>query len=417
MLLNETFIASLFTHVQTGVAWIDSNRTYRFVNPLYAEMVGKGPTELTRRSIYEQFPSAKSFLEPIFSNVESSGQVYHAKNIHCHIPGRKKGERGSSLEGKIWPMRDPTGEWAGFLISIVDMTEQLNTQVQLEETVTALEEEHEKLEMDIQEREKVMALLDQSHFDLAAKNLELEQSNQHKTHLLTNVSHEFRTPLNIILGYAQLLHEGKFGKLNTQQEDVAGRIVSYSRSLSKLVEMLLDLSRVKDRSDPLLTADIDIRELLSTLLSSIRPLLRRRKIQLKWRRPKQFPIIVSDPIKLRRIFFNLVSNAIKFMQQGILTVAVKDIPAEEKIIISFSDTGMGITSDHLSRLFDDFFHLSEGENPEAKEAGVGMATIKNLLDVIGGKIEIKNLKSQGSVFIVTLPYHLPPQDGSLLKAA
>jgi signal transduction histidine kinase len=297
----------------------------------------------------------------------------------------------------------------GFLISIIDITEQLNTQSQLEETITALEEEHEKLEMDIQEREKVMALLDQSHFDLAAKNLELEQANQHKTHLLTNVSHEFRTPLNIILGYAQLLHEGKFGNLNSQQEDVAGRIVSYSRSLSKLVEMLLDLSKVKDRSDPLLTADVDLRELLSTLLSSTRPLLRKRKIQLKWRRPKQFPMIVSDPIKLRRIFFNLVSNAIKFMHQGILTVSLKDFPAEEKIVVSLSNTGIGMASDHLSRIFDDFFHLTDGESPETKEAGTGMATIKNLLDAIGGKIEVKNLKSQGSSFTVSLPYQLPQQ--------
>jgi PAS domain S-box-containing protein len=417
MFLNQNFISNLFTHVQTAVAWIDFDRVYQYVNPLYAELMGKKPEELTRRSIYELFPDAEPFFESIFEKVETSGQPHHAKNIQCHLPGRGKNERGTHLDGTIWPMRTPKGEMAGFLISIIDITEQLETQSQLEETITALEEEHEKLELDILEKEKVMGLLDQSHFDLAAKNLELEQADQHKTHLLTYVSHEFRTPLNIILGYAQLLHEGKFGTLTVQQEDVSGRIVSYARTLSKLVETLLDLSRVKDRSDPILTADIDLRELLSALLASLRPLLRKRKVQLKWRRPKQFPMIVSDPIKLRRIFFNLVSNAIKFMQHGTLTVTLKEVPAQEKVVVSFSDTGMGINSDHLARIFDDFFHLTEGENSEAKAAGIGLATIKRLLDEIGGKIEVKNLKSQGSIFTVSLPYQLPGQNKSLLDAA
>lgn len=416
MTLNEKFISSLFDPIQSGVAWIDSRRVYRYVNPLFAEMLGKEPAELVKRSIYELFPYARNLFEPILEEVERSGRVYHAKNVGDHLPGLQEGKKGPSLEGKVWPMPDPGGEGAGFLVSMTDVTRQLETQTQLEETVTALEEEHEKLQMDIEEKERVMALLDQSHFDLAAKNLELDQANQHKTHLLTNVSHEFRTPLNIILGYAQLLHDGKFGELNNQQEEITGRIVSYCRNLSKLVEKLLDLSKIKDRSDSILAADVDIRELLSALLASVRPLLRKRQIRLRWRKPKAFPVIVSDPIKLRRVFFNLVSNAVKFMNRGTLTVGLKDLPEREEIVISFSDTGMGITSDHLSRIFDDFFRLHE-EPSEREAAGGGLATIKRLLDAIGGKIEIKNLKSEGSVFNVFLPYRLPGQAESLLSAA
>lgn len=416
MTLDEKFISTLLAPIPIGLAWIDPDRVYRYVNPAYAEMLGKKPAELIRRSIYELFPNTRSFFEPVLEEVERSGQAYHAKNVRCRIPGLQKNKTGPSLDGKVWPIKDTASGMAGFLVSINDVTQQLETQTQLEETITALEEEHEKLQMDIEEKEKVMSLLDQTHFDLAAKNLELDQANQHKTHLLTNISHEIRTPLNIILGYAQLLHDGKFGELNTQQEDITGRIVSYCRNLSKVMEMLLDLSKMKDRSDPILAADIDLRELLSALLVSVRPLLRKRKIRLRWRRPKEFPIIVSDPIKLRRVFFNLVSNAIKFMSHGTLTVGLKNVPEREQIVISFSDTGMGITSDHLSRIFDDFFHIA-GENSEMETAGGGLATIKRLLDAIGGKIEVKNLKSQGSVFNVFLPYRLPGQAESLLSAA
>jgi two-component system sensor histidine kinase/response regulator len=165
-----------------------------------------------------------------------------------------------------------------------------------------------------------------------------------------------------------------------------------------------------------LAADVDMSELLSALLTSVRPLLRKREIRLKWRRPKEFPMIVSDPIKLRRIFFNLVSNAIKFMNRGTLTVGLKNVPEREEIVISFSDPGLGSTSDHLSNIFDDFFHLT-GENSEMETAGGGLATIKRLLDAIGGRIEVKNLKSQGSAFTIFLPHHLPGQAENLLSAA
>lgn len=307
----------------------------------------------------------------------------------------------------------------GFLISVIDITDRLEVQSRLEETLAELEEEREKLQEDIQEKEKVMGLLNQSHFDLAANTIELEQANDYKTSLLTNISHDLRTPLNIILGYTQLFHDGKFGHLNAQQQEVSGRVVAYCRDLSRLIEKLVDLPKTKSWNDPLIPAELSLPEVLGGTIDSLRPLFRKKDIRLKWRRPRKFPTIVSDPVRLRRVFFNLISNAAKFSSHGAFHISLKDDRKRHQVMVLFSDIGANVASKKTSGIFEDFFHFDAAGGSQGHEGSIGhgLATIKQLLDSVGGKIEVKNKKGESSTFIIYLPDRLPEQNDLRLNAA
>lgn len=351
---------------------------------------------------YEWFPEMKDRLEQTLLKTASTGEAVELHDLKHFLPG-ERGNHDHFWNATLSPTRDSKGKTAGWMISITDLAQEAAIQTRLEETLAELEEERERLQMDVRERERIMSLLDQSHLDLAAQHLELEQANQYKNHLLTDLSHEIRTPLNIILGYGQLLQDEKFGKVTSAQ-----RIVAYSRSLSKLVDRLLDLSRTQNRPMPLLTTEVVLPQLLENLFASIRPLLRQRQVRLKWKNEPAAPNIVSDPIRLRRIFFNLVSNLMKFIHHATLTVRLRDLPEKKSVAVTL--TGSGKRLQPLSDVFEDFFRVTaqrQGESP-----GLGVAVVKELLDQIGGKIEM-NLRGHPS-FTITLPYDPPQESESLL---
>lgn len=408
MTFQEQTLVDLFSHLPANVAWIDPHRIYRFVTPSYAQLFGALPNDLLGRSFYDLFPEMKATFEPIFSRSAATGQAIEVKDPQPLLP--EGGARDYFWTAKVWPVRDSSQAIIGWLICIIDLAQEIANQTRLEETLAELEEQREKLQMDVRERERIMSLLDQSHLDLAAQHLELEQANQYRSHLLTDLSHEIRTPLNIILGYGQLLQDEKFGNINPAQRDVLLRVMAYGRSLSKLVDRLLDLTRTQDRPVPLVTTEVALPELLHNLFLSIRPLLREKQIRLKWKDGSAPPSIVSDPIRLRRIFLNLTNNIVKFIHHTTLTIGLRDLPEQKSVMVTLS--GSGNRSGPLSDVFEDFFRVTAKR--EGESVGLGMAVVKELLDQIGGRIELNRKARGNAAFSVILPYHPPQESGSLL---
>lgn len=407
---QEKILIDLFSHIPANLAWIDSQRRYRFVSPFYAQLFGlERPNDLIGRSFYDFFPEKKDRLEQIFNQAASTREALEVKDLKPSLPDGRE-EEASFWIAKVWPVRGFEKAPVGWIVSILDLAQEISMQTRLEETLAEMEEQRERLKLDRGERERIMSLLDQSHLDLAAQHLELEQANQYKNHLLTDLSHEIRTPLNIILGYGQLLQEEKFGTITPAQCDVLERIIAYSRSLSKRVDRLLDLSRIQNLPMPLLTTEVALPELLESLFVSIRPLLREKQIRLKWKNEASPPTIVSDPIRLRRIFLNLINNLAKFIHHTTLTISLADLPKKKSVLITLS--GSGKRSGPLSDVFEDFFRVAEKR--EGERVGVGMAVAKELLDQIGGKIEIHRRAKGNAALAVTLPYRPPEEGASLL---
>lgn len=407
---QEKILIDLFSHIPANLAWIDSQRRYRFVSPIYAQLFGlEHPNDLVGRSFYDFFPKMKDQFEQIFNQAASTGEALEVKDLTPSLPSGRE-EDASFWIAKVWPVRGSEKAPVGWIISILDLAQEISMQTRLEETLAELEEQREKLQMDVRERERIMSLLDQSHLDLAAQHLELEQANQYQSHLLTDLSHEIRTSLNIILGYGQLLQDEKFGNINSAQRDVLLRVMAYGRSLSKLVDRLLDLTRTQDHPVPLVTMEVALPELLHNLFVSIRPLLREKQIRLKWKHGNPAPSIVSDPIRLRRIFLNLTSNLVKFIHHTTLTISVRDLPEQKSVMVILS--GNGKRSSPLSDVFEDFFRVTAKR--EGESVGLGMAIVKELLDQIGGRIELNRKARGNAAFSVILPYHPPQESGSLL---
>jgi|GEM_PF-5604878 len=409
MNFQEETLVDLFSHLPASVAWIDPHRIYRFVTPSYAQLFREaGPNDLLGRSFYDFFPEVKEPFERIFHQSAATGEAIEVKDLQPFFP--EEGERDYFWTAKVWSVRNSDKTLLGSIICIIDLAQEIANQTRLEETLAELEEQREKLQMDVRERERIMSLLDQSHLDLAAQHLELEQANQYRSHLLTNLSHEIRTPLNIILGYGQLLQDEKFGNITPAQRDVLQRVMAYGRSLSRLVDRLLDLTRTQDRPVPLMTTEVALPELLHSLFVSIRPLLREKQIRLKWKNGIPPPSIVSDPIRLRRIFLNLTSNLVKFIHHTTLTIRVRDLPEQKSVMVTLS--GSGTRAGPLSDVFEDFFRVTAKR--EGESVGLGMAVVKELLDQIGGRIELNRKARGNAAFSVILPYHPPQESGSLL---
>ncbi|MBI3803918.1 MAG: PAS domain-containing protein [Nitrospirae bacterium] len=399
MTLNNRFLNDLFQHLPFKIAWINRDRVYARVSPSYAGMFdGKKPKDLIGRSIYELFPNTNNALDSLFDQTASTGGDSET------VLELNSDEHQGHWFIKVWPVQDSDKKPLGWILSILDLTPEIEMQTHLEETLAELEEEREKLQADIREKEKVMSLLDQSHFDLAAKHLELEQVSEHRSQLLTDLSHELRTPLNIILGYAQLLQDEKFGRMNTAQRDVSQRIVENCRVLSKAIDKRVDRPRRSERPAPSFITEVALPALLSGVLSSIRPLLREKQIRVKWSTRKELPTIVSDPVRLRRIFLNLINNLAKFVRGVTFTLALKDLPNEKCVAVHLTESGSRKIPESLSPIFNDFFRLEKQEH-----TGAGVSIVKELLDQIGGHIELKQ-KRTGVTFVIRLPYFLPGQE-------
>lgn len=402
MNFREEFLIDLFSHLPASLAWMDSNRIYRAVTPSYAQLLRRRPENLLGRSFYDFSPEMKDRLEPVLEQAASTGEAINVNDIRPFFTAQGA-DQDLFWKAEIWAIRDSKTR-AGWMVFLTDLTQEMENQMRLENALAELEEQREKLRMDVQERERIMSLLDQSHLDLAAQHIELEQANQYKNHLLIDLSHEIRTPLNIILGYGQLLQDEKFGTITPAQRDVLQRMMAYGRSLSNMVDRLLDLSKTQRHTMPLLTTQVLLPELLESLFASIRPLLRERQIRLKWKDGTPDPKIVSDPIRLRRIFLNLISNLIKFIHHTTLTIRLRDLPEKKCVVVTFS--GSGNRSGPLSDVFEDYFRVTAKHQGES--VGLGMAVVKDLLEQIGGRIEIHRSARGTATFTVTLPYR-PPQ--------
>lgn len=232
---------------------------------------------------------------------------------------------------------------------------------------------------------------------------EAEAASRAKTMFLATVSHELRTPLNAIIGFSELLtYEGSAlgHSLTTQQREYMQHVLASGRHLLALIDDLLDLSKVDAGKMILARVSISIADVIKLVTDMIEPLAKSKGLHLEIVVAHDLPQISVDPLRIRQIFYNLLSNAIKFTPTG-GTVTLRAELTEDAIRISVRDTGIGISSEDMPRLFHEFERVG---SPEAAEGtGLGLALTKKLVELHDGSIEAVSSPSQGSTFTVLLP--------------
>ncbi len=251
--------------------------------------------------------------------------------------------------------------------------------------------------------------LDAKIVQLSDKNIELFKANRLKSEFLANMSHEFRTPLNAILGFAELLRE-KPGADIEKSKRYAENIVTSGRSLLTMINDLLDLAKAEAGKLILHVELTSIQQLCEGLSAFFLPLTDKKKLTLEISVDDKIPLIQTDSGKVQQILYNLLSNAIKFTPEGGRIEVQATMPTDVVVRISVIDTGCGIPKEHQDQIFDKFRQLDGSITRSGDGTGLGLAICRQLTELLGGIIDLESEVGHGSTFWLELPVNLQPDD-------
>ena len=238
---------------------------------------------------------------------------------------------------------------------------------------------------------------------LQEKNAELERANQSKDRFLASMSHELRTPLNGIIGFAEFLSDGKPGSINDKQKEYLGDILNSGRHLLHLINDMLDLVKVQAGKVELSTERFSLREAIGEVCAGVRPIAETKRIAVKVEVAPGLDFVTLDQQRFKQILYNLLSNALKFTDDGGHVGVEATLHGKDRLQLAVSDDGIGIRSEDIGRLFTEFEQLETGTARRFGGTGLGLALTRSLVTLHGGEIGVESEFGKGSTFRVTLP--------------
>jgi signal transduction histidine kinase/DNA-binding response OmpR family regulator len=241
--------------------------------------------------------------------------------------------------------------------------------------------------------------------ELEDAKLAAESASRTKSQFLANMSHELRTPLNAIIGYSEMLVE-EAGELGHHElvPDLR-KIHTSGRHLLGLINDVLDLSKIEAGRMEMYLEPFDVAEAVREVATTIEPLVRKNGNTLELGIEPGVGTIHADQVKVRQILFNLLSNATKFTENGTVGVhaARRDGPAGERMVISISDTGIGMTHEQVGRLFQPFTQADASTTKKYGGTGLGLTITKRFAEMMGGSVAVSSAPGSGTTFVVDLP--------------
>ena len=249
---------------------------------------------------------------------------------------------------------------------------------------------------DITERKEIQR-------ELTEKNLELEAAAETKNQFLANMSHELRTPLNGIIGFAEFLVDGKPGSLNEKQTEYLGDILSSGRHLLQLINDVLDLAKVESGKMSFYPESFAIGRAIEEVTAIAKPLAQKKGVKVVFTVRPPLDRVALDQQKFKQVLYNLLSNGIKFTDEGGTIEVAAQMAREGFFELSVRDTGIGIERDDVPRLFREFEQLESGTSRRFEGTGLGLALTRKMVELQGGSIAVESEPGLGSTFTVTLP--------------
>jgi signal transduction histidine kinase/CheY-like chemotaxis protein len=275
-------------------------------------------------------------------------------------------------------------------------TELLNT---LEE-LRARQEELAQLNRELDETNRGVVAL---YAELNDKADFLQRASELKSHFLSNMSHEFRTPLNSITALSQILLDKLDGDLTAEQEKQVRYVRRSSQDLTELVNDLLDLAKVEAGRVTIRPTPFRVEGLFAGLRGMLRPLLMQNSsINLIFEDPDDIPEIYSDEARISQILRNFISNALKFTEQGDVRVSVSRGKADT-VVFAVSDTGIGISPEDQERIFEEWTQVEGRHQKHVKGSGLGLPLSRKFAQLLGGDVSVSSQVGVGSTFFATLP--------------
>ena len=254
---------------------------------------------------------------------------------------------------------------------------------------------------------------------LAMARDEALDASKTKSEFLANMSHELRTPLNAIIGFSEMLLKELDGPLNDEQKNSTQFIVKSGKNLLTLINDILDMSKIEAGKMEIAPEAVEISEVVDDSLKSINVLFREKGLALKNEVMGDLPVIQADPVRVKQIMLNLLSNAAKFTDEGEVVVRCREIDAADPelpgdissalppkshwIMISVKDNGIGIAQVNIPKVFEEFRQVHGGSTRKVGGTGLGMPISKRFVEMHGGKMWLTSVEGQGTTFYFILP--------------
>ena len=362
---NQQLIADMMTNVTIAVLVTDKMGLVQFMNKGAEALFGYSGSELKERDVRELYPEErKAELDMLIRTLNERGKAADFETVRI-----KKG--GEEIPVRISPsVIMEEGKVSGYLEIIKDLREQKELQ------------EASKKRQELEERART-----------------LKEISEARSVFVSSVSHELRTPLTNIHGYSALLSDGMAGKLNDEQMEYVKVIHSETDRLTKLINDLLDLSRMergKFRLNPTL---FDLRDLVEKC--SCAAMAEKKGLYVRWEIPPDLPDIYGDSGRIARVLINLISNAIKFTEKGGVAITVTQ-KSRSFIQVDVADTGPGISEEDQRKLFKPFSQIPRADGEKKEGTGLGLAISKEIVRLHNGKIWVESVPGEGAKFSFTL---------------
>jgi signal transduction histidine kinase len=231
---------------------------------------------------------------------------------------------------------------------------------------------------------------------------EAREASEAKSHFISVISHEFRTPLTAIIGYTDLLSTGIRGGLAPAQNRQLDRIRASAWHLTQMVDEILSFSRLEAGRETLIVEATDVLSLAREAAALVGPAAASKGLGIVCELPDDELTLQTDSGKLRQVLLNLLGNAVKFTEQGGVTLRI--LAQEDRVVFVVRDTGIGIAPEHTERIFERFWQASHGGGARSiSGAGLGLTVSRRLVELLGGTLSVQSVPREGSEF----SFHLP----------
>jgi signal transduction histidine kinase/CheY-like chemotaxis protein len=229
----------------------------------------------------------------------------------------------------------------------------------------------------------------------------LRRASELKSRFLSNMSHEFRTPLNTVISFCRMLLDETDGPLNVEQRRQVGFARKAAEGMLDLVNDLLDLAKVEAGKTIVRKGPFEVGELFGALRGMLRPLLATSRVDLVFEDPEGIPTLDTDEGKISQILRNLISNALKFTEAGEVRVSARRI--ESQVLFSVADTGVGIAPEDQEAIFREYTQIDSPVQKRVKGTGLGLPLSRRLAELLGGRLTVQSAPGRGSTFSLLVP--------------